>query len=176
MPIIGSRKLPPMIFTCLPCCALIHRFRIAVIATLGPACRDVDTLVSLLESGLAAARVDLTVRIHANACLIQKVDTATIFDFQPVMNASTNCWARMCLQWGSLEYHKQSLRNLQAATQKTKSLCAVILDTVGRELMIKRDYELDDEVCTHCPPKPLLNSGQASDIAFIKARVLAGPS
>ncbi|KAK9908291.1 hypothetical protein WJX75_005628 [Coccomyxa subellipsoidea] len=78
-----------------------------VIATLGPSCRDVDTLVSLLESGLAAARVDLT--------------------------------------WGSLEYHKQSLRNLQAATQKTKHLCAVILDTVGRELMIRRDYELDNE-------------------------------
>lgn len=52
------------------------------------------------------------------------------------------------LQWGSPEYHKQSLRNLQIATQKTKHLCAVILDTVGRELMIKRDYELDHEVCT----------------------------
>lgn len=51
------------------------------------------------------------------------------------------------MQWGSLEYHKQSLRNLQAATQKTKHLCAVILDTVGRELMIRRDYELDNEVC-----------------------------
>ncbi|EIE21536.1 Phosphoenolpyruvate/pyruvate domain-containing protein [Coccomyxa subellipsoidea C-169] len=78
-----------------------------VIATLGPACRDVDTLVDLLESGLAAARIDLT--------------------------------------WGSLEYHKQSLRNLQLASQKTKLLCAVILDTVGRELMIRRDYELDSE-------------------------------
>ncbi|BDA44759.1 probable pyruvate kinase 2, cytosolic [Coccomyxa sp. Obi] len=82
-----------------------------VIATLGPACRDVDTLVSLLESGLAAARVDLT--------------------------------------WGSLEYHKQSLRNLQAATQKTKLLCAVILDTIGRELMINREYELDEEGWQH---------------------------
>ena len=51
-----------------------------------------------------------------------------------------------CLQWGSLDYHKQSLRNLQKASQQTKRMCAVILDTVGRELMIRRDFTLDHEV------------------------------
>lgn len=69
----------------------------------------------------------------------------------------------VCPQWGSLEYHKQSLRNLQMATQKTKLMCAVILDTVGRELMIKRDYELDEEVCTRCPPNHRLVPGQTGD-------------
>ena len=32
-----------------------------VIATLGPACRDVETLKAMLEAGMACARVDLTV-------------------------------------------------------------------------------------------------------------------
>lgn len=54
----------------------------------------------------------------------------------------------MLLQWGSLDYHKQSLRNLQEASHRTRQLCAVILDTVGRELMIKREYTYDEEVCT----------------------------
>ena len=33
----------------------------AVIATLGPSCRDVETLVAMMEAGMTAARVDLTV-------------------------------------------------------------------------------------------------------------------
>ena len=33
----------------------------AVICTLGPSCRDVETLVELLEAGMTAARIDLTV-------------------------------------------------------------------------------------------------------------------
>ena len=49
-------------------------------------------------------------------------------------------------QWGSVDYHKQSLRNLQKACQQTKRMCAVILDTVGRELMIRREFTLDHEV------------------------------
>ena len=32
-----------------------------VIATLGPACHDVDQLVELLECGMSCARIDLTV-------------------------------------------------------------------------------------------------------------------
>ena len=35
----------------------------AVICTLGPSCRDVETLVELLEAGMTAARVDLTVSL-----------------------------------------------------------------------------------------------------------------
>lgn len=42
-----------------------------------------------------------------------------------------------------MEYHAQSLANLALAMQRTKRLCATILDTVGREIMIIRPYSLD---------------------------------
>lgn len=48
------------------------------------------------------------------------------------------------LQWGPVEYHKESLENLQKAVKKTRRLCAVLLDTLGRELMIRRSYSLDE--------------------------------
>lgn len=50
------------------------------------------------------------------------------------------------MQYGSVEYHKQSLRNLQAAVRKTRRLCAVVLDTFGRELVIRREYAVDEKV------------------------------
>ena len=50
------------------------------------------------------------------------------------------------MQWGPVDYHRQSLRNLQQASQQTRRMCAVILDIVGRELMIRRDFTLDHEV------------------------------
>ena len=81
--------------------------------TLGPASREVDVLVKLLEAGTTSARVDLT--------------------------------------YGSTEYHKQSLRNLQTAVRKTRRLCAVILDTMGRELVVRREYEVDEKVPLRAP-------------------------
>ena len=52
-----------------------------------------------------------------------------------------------CLeQGGPIEYHKKSLRNLAAAVKQAKRLCAVILDTVGRELTIRRPHDLDEQV------------------------------
>lgn len=63
------------------------------------------------------------------------------------------------MQYGSTDYHRQSLRNLQQAVRKTRRLCAVVLDTFGRELVIRREYEVDEKVrslsfldvkdCTH---------------------------
>ena len=41
---------------------LLMRLPRAVIATIGPASQDVDTLVRLLEAGVTCCRVDLTVR------------------------------------------------------------------------------------------------------------------
>lgn len=41
-------------------------------------------------------------------------------------------------QWAPIEYHRTSLLNLQEAMRRTKRLCAVMLDCLGRELMIKR--------------------------------------
>ena len=77
----------------------------AVIATLGPPCRDTVALTELLKAGCTAVRVDLT--------------------------------------WGPIEYHVQSLKNLAAACKATGKLCAVIVDTVGRELLIRRPITLD---------------------------------
>lgn len=41
-----------------------------VVCTLGPACRDVETLVELLNAGMTAARVDLTVRPKPSSKII----------------------------------------------------------------------------------------------------------
>ena len=49
------------------------------------------------------------------------------------------------LQWGPVEYHKQSLRNLEQAVRRTRRLCAVLVDTLGRELMIRRTYTLSED-------------------------------
>ena len=73
--------------------------------------------------------------------------------WHPLPEALAACKPAPCAplhaQWGSQEYHKQSLRNLREATQRTKRMCAVLLDTIGRELIIRREYTLDDEVrCT----------------------------
>mmetsp|Transcript_1064 Transcript_1064/g.3258 ORF Transcript_1064/g.3258 Transcript_1064/m.3258 type:complete len:747 (+) Transcript_1064:279-2519(+) len=53
--------------------------------------------------------------------------------------------ARVDLTWGSLDYHKQSLRNLSEAMQQTGMLCAVIIDIVGREVLVTMDFEDDEE-------------------------------
>ena len=50
------------------------------------------------------------------------------------------------MQYGSTDYHKQSLRNLKEAVRRTRRLCAVVLDTFGRELVIRREYEVDEQV------------------------------
>ena len=49
-----------------------------------------------------------------------------------------------CPQWAPIEYHRTSLLNLQEAMRRTKRLCAVMLDCLGRELMIKRKYGVDE--------------------------------
>lgn len=42
--------------------------------------------------------------------------------------------ARVDLTWGSVNYHKQTLRNLSAAMRKTHILCAVVVDISGRQV------------------------------------------
>ncbi|EIE23527.1 pyruvate kinase [Coccomyxa subellipsoidea C-169] len=71
-----------------------------VVVTIGPACRDVDTLCRILDAGATCARLDLT--------------------------------------WGSLDFHKKSLSNLAEAMRKTRKLCAIVVDTIGRELIVNR--------------------------------------
>ncbi len=42
------------------------------------------------------------------------------------------------MQWGSLDFHKKSLSNLAEAMRKTRKLCAIVVDTIGRELIVNR--------------------------------------
>ena len=44
-----------------------------VIATIGPACHEVEQLVELLEGGMACARIDLTGRGLFGSCAIATV-------------------------------------------------------------------------------------------------------
>ena len=46
-------------------------------------------------------------------------------------------------QYGPVAYHKQSLANLDAACAATGKSCAVIVDTLGRELLVKRESTLN---------------------------------
>lgn len=50
------------------------------------------------------------------------------------------------VQGGSLQYHQGSLRNLAAAVKQEKKLCAIMVDTTGRQLLIRRQYTLNDQV------------------------------
>lgn len=80
--------------------------------------------------------------------------TSYIHDLQQLLmssriTAEVGCSILKCLrylQYGSTDYHKQSLRNVQEAVRRTRRLCAVVLDTFGRELVIRREYEVDEQV------------------------------
>ena len=49
------------------------------------------------------------------------------------------------MQWGPLQFHQQSLRNLAKAMLRTRRLCAVMVDTQGREIFIRREYEIGED-------------------------------
>lgn len=48
------------------------------------------------------------------------------------------------MQWGTVDFHRRSLQNLNEAMQKTRKLCAVMLDTTGREIVVRREHEIDE--------------------------------
>jgi pyruvate kinase len=50
--------------------------------------------------------------------------------------------ARIDLTWGPIAFHRRSLDNLQQAMRSSRKLCGVMVDTLGRELMIKRRFVL----------------------------------
>ena len=51
----------------------------------------------------------------------------------------------MLMQWGTLDFHKRSLQNLNEAMRRTRKLCAVMLDTTGREIMVMREHQIDEK-------------------------------
>lgn len=50
--------------------------------------------------------------------------------------------ARCDLTWGPLGFHRAALANLNAAMARTRRLCAVLLDTSGREIYVDRSTAL----------------------------------
>ena len=58
---------------------------------------------------------------------------------------SNQALALPLLQWGTLEYHQQSLRNLEEAVRRSRVMCAIMVDTLGRELMIRRPFSLNED-------------------------------
>ncbi|KDO55333.1 hypothetical protein CISIN_1g0147461mg, partial [Citrus sinensis] len=44
--------------------------------------------------------------------------------------------ARFDFSWGDTAYHQETLENLKIAIKSTKKLCAVMLDTIGPELLV----------------------------------------
>ncbi len=63
-------------------------------------------------------------------------------------------------QWGTLDFHRLSLRNLNEAMRKTRKLCAVMLDTTGREIMVMREHEIDENGWPEHVNKMVVKEGQ----------------
>mmetsp|Transcript_18553 Transcript_18553/g.48364 ORF Transcript_18553/g.48364 Transcript_18553/m.48364 type:complete len:728 (+) Transcript_18553:1051-3234(+) len=51
---------------------------------------------------------------------------------------------RVDLTWGPWDYHKRSLKNLEAACKRAKKLCCTVVDTLGRTIMVRRKCQLDE--------------------------------
>ncbi|KAF5837892.1 pyruvate kinase [Dunaliella salina] len=52
---------------------------------------------------------------------------------------------RVDLTWGPWDYHKRSLKNLEAACKQAKKLCCTVVDTLGRTIMVRRKCQLDEQ-------------------------------
>lgn len=44
----------------------------------------------------------------------------------------------LAAQWGTLDYHRQTLDNIAEASRRTRKLCAVMIDAFGREIVVRR--------------------------------------
>lgn len=86
------------------------------------------------EADFTATKVVVTI---GPSC--QDVETLCL-----LLQAGATC-ARCDLTWGTLDFHRLSLRNLNEAMRKTRKLCAVMLDTTGREIMVMREHEIDEK-------------------------------
>eukprot|EP00884_Botryococcus_braunii_P014743 jgi/Botrbrau1/2326/Bobra.39_1s0015.1 len=52
--------------------------------------------------------------------------------------------ARVDLTYAPIAYHRQSLKNLKKAMEATGRICAVVVDTFGRELTVRREQYLNE--------------------------------
>lgn len=84
-------------------------------------------------------------------------DVATLTE---LLQAGMSC-ARLDLTCGTPEYHSISLDNLEQARKATGRTCAVLVDTFGRELMIKRPFKLDESGWPLHADDLVINEGQS---------------
>lgn len=47
---------------------------------------------------------------------------------------------------GPLEFHRNSLQHLSEAMRRTRRLCSTVIDTMGRELMVRGQWQVNDQV------------------------------
>ncbi|KAF5827684.1 cytosolic pyruvate kinase [Dunaliella salina] len=52
---------------------------------------------------------------------------------------------RVDLTWGPLEFHRNSLQHLSEAMRRTRRLCSTVIDTMGRELMVRGQWQVDNQ-------------------------------
>ena len=120
---------------------------------------------------MTCARVDLTVRAQAGApgcraAALLHAHTAAPGPGpsrlspapQPRLHDVLCAETGPCVQSGNLDYHTKSLQNLAAAVKKARRLCAVMLDTIGRELIIRRPHDLDETVRVAAGPLSQLST------------------
>ncbi|CAL8472137.1 g11679 [Coccomyxa elongata] len=91
---------------------------------------DLSTIIEPADQNEVAFTATKVVVTIGPAC--QDVETLC-----KILDAGATC-ARCDLTWGSLDFHKKSLSNLGEAMRKTRKLCAVVIDTIGRELIVNR--------------------------------------
>ena len=73
--------------------------------------------------------------------------------------------ARLYLTCGSMQFHKDTLKNLASAMKATKKLCAVWIDTSGREIVVTRPATLDSSGW-QCVDKTPINFTKGSDVVI----------
>eukprot|EP00967_Tisochrysis_lutea_P101958 scaffold153262_cov18-Tisochrysis_lutea.AAC.2 len=77
----------------------------------------------------------------------------------------TPCANSRSMLTGPLEFHRNSLQHLSEAMRRTRRLCSTVIDTMGRELMVRGQWQVDNQV--------KLISGVESPRAYGKVMVCA---
>lgn len=84
----------------------------------------------------------------------------TVDQLASLLEAGCNVF-RVDLAWGSLDYHRRTLDNLGMAMRRVKRIAAIMVDTLGREMMIKRPYTFDETGWPSFPESLPITAGQA---------------
>eukprot|EP00775_Hariotina_reticulata_P009310 gene9310-9475_t len=68
--------------------------------------------------------------------------------------------ARLDLTWGPLDFHRTTLQSLNTAMVNTRKLCAVVLETLGREILVRRPCVFDEDGWPAHPSPLTITQGQ----------------